>query len=159
MWTRILVVIALAGATLVGGPGAAVASHYELADVDFVPEAEQKRLAKVGVTSTKDIIEKAGGKKARRKIARRARIKIRVLTEWVYFCDLLRVQGVGPTMAALLQASGVRDIAALQKEEAGPLLTRATEVNREQRITTLMPAADQLRHWIEQARAMPILVK
>ena len=157
---RRVAVLSIALASAVLWPAALRAGHYDLEDVEeIVPTAERQRFVRVGITSTRAIVERLASVPDRRRVARESGISLKRLTDLVHFCDLLRVNGVGPRMARLLQAAGVLDVVMLRREEPEALMVRVTAANEIHRITEMPPAAEHLRGWIARARELPIVVE
>ena len=161
MMTRVLhwsVSVATALLVVAGAAGVARAGHYDLVDVEeLVPAADRARLARVGITTTKALVEQLAAKKARKKAARRSGISYARLTAWTSFCDLLRIDGVGPTMARLMQAGGVPHLAAMGRQDPDDLLVRVTAANLAHQITALLPGREHLVGWIGQAQKLPVI--
>jgi len=133
----------------------AYASHYRLGESGLVTSDELAALAKAEVRTTKDVVDRAGPKKARRMLARATRIAETRLWELAQTCDLLRVRGLGMSMAKLIRAAGVDDAAALGKQNAGALAERLKTTNATKRIAEITPDARQLTSWIAQAKGLP----
>jgi len=74
---------------------------------------------------------------------------------WVNRVDLFRVKGVGQEYADLLEAAGVDTVPELAQRNAENLYTRLGEVNQEKKLVRRLPALDQVKGWIEQARQLP----
>ena len=85
----------------------ASASHYRLPAGGLATKAETSALAVEKVKTTKQLLHAAAKAKARRALAKATGIPANRLLEMVSLCDLLRVDGIGPSVARLLRASAV----------------------------------------------------
>lgn len=152
--------VAFTTVTLFGGARPAFAGHYSLEDVPQLMDA--KVLAKLqaqGITTTLQLLDATSKKKGRAALVKKTGQPAKIVTWWANFTDLLRVDGVGPTMARLIQAAGVANIAALRGESAAGLLAKVTAANAKYRVTELLPSEGHLENWIAQAAKMAILVE
>jgi len=73
--------------------------------------------------------------------------------------DLLRIEGIGPRMARLLTAAGVRDTRALGGEVAPALLARMTSANETGRFASVLPREGLVAAWVAAARRLPQVIE
>ncbi len=73
--------------------------------------------------------------------------------------DLLRVKGIGPDVARLLSAAGVRTVAQLKAADPAKLNDAITAANTKQHLSENPPSIDHLKAWIQQAGTLPIVLK
>lgn len=138
---------------------AARASQYPLEQaVAIIPRDHVPALRRAGVRTTEDFLTWGRTPDGRRLLAKRAGFSVDKVTGWVFLADLMRVRGIGPDVARLLTAAGVRTLADLQRADAGGTAQTVREVNRRTRLSTNPPGAESLRYWIEQSRELPIIV-
>jgi predicted flap endonuclease-1-like 5' DNA nuclease len=136
--------------------GVAWASHYALVDVPrLVTSAQAEKLTKAGVSTTEELLAKAGKAKDRKTLAKSSGLPAADLLTLAKRCDLLRIKGVGSEMVLLLDAAGVKTTADLAKQEASKLLTAVTNANKTAKITEKLPTEPQLADWIDQAKKLP----
>jgi predicted flap endonuclease-1-like 5' DNA nuclease len=140
--------------------GVARASHYALADVPrLVKPADADKLKKASVSTTEELLDKAGKTKDRKALAKSSGLPAADLLTLVKRCDLLRIKGVGTEMVLLLEAAGVKSTAELAKQDAPKLLTAVTNANKTAKITEKPPTEPQLADWIDQAKKLPQVVE
>jgi hypothetical protein len=140
--------------------GAARASHYALADIPrLVKPADADKLKKANVSTTEDLLGKAGKTKDRKALAKTSGLPAADLLSLAKRCDLLRIKGVGSEMVLLFEAAGVKSTADLVKQEAPRLLTAVTNANKTAKITEKPPTEPQLADWIDQAKKLPQVVE
>ena len=154
------VIAAVAVLTMVtGAMGTASASHYELRDIDLVDQATCDKLGKDGIQSTEVLLSRVAKKADRKVLAQRAGVDLTVLDVLARQVDMLRVRGIGPKMVRVFAAVGVDTIAELRQQAPEDLYVRVVRMNDEKHLSEIVPDAGVLAGWIEQARAMPILVE
>jgi len=154
--TRPLIV----AAALVLAAPAARASNYALEEIpQAIPAAEAGKLKSAGVPTTFALLEKAGDAKARKALARDTKIPEKTLEAWAMMADLLRVKGIGPDVARLLTAAGVKTVAQLKTADAAKLNDEIGKVNSKQHLSENPPSLEHLQAWIAQAGSLPIVLK
>ena len=72
--------------------------------------------------------------------------------------DLIRVVGIGPEFAELLEASGVDSVPELAQRNVDNLVTALKETNDARSLVRRVPAAAEVTDWIEQAKTLPRVV-
>jgi predicted flap endonuclease-1-like 5' DNA nuclease len=139
--------------------GAASGSQYPLDQATaIIPADHAHKLRKAGVKTTADFLTWGKTAEGRRLLAERARLSVDQITSWVRLADLMRIRGIGPDVARLLTAVGVRSIADLRKADAEAIANAIRDTNNKQHLSTNPPGAESIRYWVEQSQALPILV-
>lgn len=133
-------------------PAAASASHYDLSSIGLVDESMVDRMASLGIATTEDLWRAAAPGRQATNLARRLKVGAAQIREWRAFCDLLRLDGVGPKVARVLTAAGVKDLEAVSRQEPEALTVRIGEVNQQVEILGKTPDIDTVRAWVEQAQ-------
>ena len=80
------------------------------------------------------------------------------MLRWVNHADLMRVAGIGPEFAELLEAAGVDSVPELAQRNVDNLVTALAETNEARSLVRRVPSAAEVTDWIEQAKALPRLV-
>lgn len=151
--------LALLAAVLLGASGPAAAGQYDLADVpELMDDALRAKVEAAGIHTTAQLLEATATKKGRADLRKKTGQSAEIVEWWANFTDLLRVNGIGPKMAKLIQLAGVANIAALRKESPAVLLGKVTAANAKYRHTELLPQEHHLADWIGQAQKLPIIV-
>jgi predicted flap endonuclease-1-like 5' DNA nuclease len=154
-WSSLAAVLLLAASGSV-----ARASNYALEEIpQAIPPADAARLKAAGVPTTFSLLEKAGDVKARKALARETKIADKTLEAWAMMADLLRVKGIGPDVARLLTAAGVKTVAQLKTSDAAKLNDEILKVNSKQHLSENPPSMEHLQAWIAQAASLPIVLK
>lgn len=134
----------------------ASASPYPLSEI--LDKAVAEKLAAQEIKTSDDLLNKAATPKARRTLARKAKLPAGKLYEWAKMCDLLRIKGVGPEMVKLLGLAQVTMVRRLKTRKAEPLHKRLIAANKKKKVTENPPSAEQLAAWIEQAKKLDIVL-
>ena len=95
-----------------------------------------------------------GGAKGRKEVAENTGVSEKHLLNWANMADMMRVSGIGPQYAELLEASGVDTVKELQHRNAANLATKLEEVNKEKNLANAIPAESIIEGWIEQAKSL-----
>lgn len=154
--TRPKLLLALLLLLVMAGP--ANASHYSLSKVDFVTATEKKAFARAGIHDTQVMLEWLQRQKDRTWVGRQTGITEERLRELGARCDLLRITGIGPSIADALMKSEILDVYDLARDEPSELLGRLRVATRGTPMARLLPAEDTLATWIRDAkRLQPLL--
>ena len=138
---------------------AALASHYRLPAGGLATKEETRALATQKIATTKQLLMSGAKAKARRALAKSTGISAQRLLELVSMCDLLRVDGIGPSIARLLTVSDVADLSVLRRQGAGSLLGRIRTANAKHGIMEVLPSEQTLASWIKSAASLPRLLE
>jgi predicted flap endonuclease-1-like 5' DNA nuclease len=151
--------LVLSLAALVAMAATARASNYALEEIpDAIPAVDAQKLKAQGIGTTFQLLEKAGDAKARRELAKAAKVPEKSLEQWVQMADVMRVKGVGPDVTRLLAACGVHTVAQLKTQDAAKLSEAITKVNDKQHLSQNPPSVEHLQAWIAQAQTLPIVL-
>lgn len=139
--------------------GTARASNYALEEIpQAIPAADAARLKAQGIGTTFQLLEKAGDPKARKDLAKAAKVPEKSLESWVQMADVMRVKGVGPDVTHLLAACGVHTVAQLKTQDATKLNDEIMKVNSKSHLSENPPSVEHLQAWIAQAQTLPIVL-
>ncbi len=133
------------------------ASTYPLANI--LPKEAADKLAKEGISSTAELLEKGATPAGRAKLVKATGLAAKRVEEWIHLCDLVRIKGVGPVMTQLLHAAGVISVAQLRQRQAKSLYKAVMKANERAKITENPPSEMHLSHWIEQAKTLKVVLR
>lgn len=151
MLRRIAFVLAWVG-VLAATP--AFASHYDLGSIDLVSPEQVQVLATLDIATTEDLWKATRTARQVVRLARALKIPRQVVREWGEFCDLLRIEGVGPKVVRVLRLAGIRHLRDLSRQDPERLTPRIADINREHEILGKLPDVATVRHWVEAAAAL-----
>ncbi|HRE90557.1 MAG TPA: DUF4332 domain-containing protein [Myxococcota bacterium] len=153
---RGLAVSVVAAGALSSAP--AMASHYRLPVSNLVSTTEADQFAKVGVTTTLQLLQEVGDPTRRQAFAKKSGVSVERLEALAHQVDLIRFDGIGPSMVALLQASGVKNSRALASADAEALHAAIVSANEANKISQAVPQPGLVAAWVAQAKRLPQVV-
>ena len=116
------------------------------------------KLAEAGVSSVEDLLTKGRTKTQREALAGATEIGEGSILKFVNHADLMRINGVGPQYAELLEAAGVDTVAELAQRNAENLAAKLDEINAAKNIANATPGESSVQKWVEEAKALPKLL-
>ena len=128
------------------------AMAHKIDEIQGVGAAFKKKLEAARIQSVEDLLERCANLQGRVTTAAETGIDEKQLLKWANLADLMRIQGVGPQYAELLEAAGVDTIKELRTRMAQTLTTKLTEVNGKKKLAKTSPTASIVQEWIEQAK-------
>lgn len=152
-----LVALATSACLVVSAP--AHASHYRLPVDNLITQAETDALKKAGIETTLALLDAIGSTAGREQVAMKSGLTFARLTTIAAQVDLLRVNGLGPSMVRLLQAGGIRHARDLAGAGTADLHARLVAANGVHRIAPVLPSEGILADWIAQAKALKSVVE
>lgn len=127
----------------------------KLTQVEGIGEAYAQKLVEAGISTTEALLDKGASSQGRKEIAESTGISATLIGRWVNHVDLFRVKGVGGEYAELLEAAGVDTVPELAQRNPDNLYQKLVGVNTERKLVRQLPRQDQVRDWVEQAKALP----
>ena len=125
---------------------------YEIQDIEGIGPAFGEKLGTAGIKSTDDFLKLCCDAKGRKDVAAKTEISERLLLKWANHADMMRISGIGPQFAELLEASGVDTVKELRHRNAANLATRIAEINAEKNLANANPAESMVSGWIDAAK-------
>ena len=153
-----LVAASFTAAVLLVGLPLAQASHYRLPVADFISSQESSLLLKAGVRTTLGLLQEVGTAAQRAHLSGVTGLSSARIDELACHVDLLRLDGVGPSMVRLMAAAGVRHTRALKGESAASLHARMAAINQTQRIAPVLPPEGLVAAWVAAAGRLPQVI-
>jgi predicted flap endonuclease-1-like 5' DNA nuclease len=126
---------------------------------NILSENAATQLAKIKINTSEELLANGLTPKQRKQLSQKTGLPLKQLTEWIQWCDLMRIKGVGPVMAKLFSAAGVATMAQMQGQKAGPLYKAIMAANQRAKITQNPPGEKNLENWIEQAKKLKVVVR
>ena len=127
---------------------------YKILDIEGIGPSFGAKLEAAGVKTTDQLLDLAGSAKGRSELATQTGIAEGNILRWVNHADLMRINGIGPQFAELLEASGVDTVKELRHRNAANLAAKMVEVNEQKNLTNGAVSEAQAAGWIEQAKAL-----
>ncbi|MCX6589845.1 MAG: DUF4332 domain-containing protein [Acidobacteria bacterium] len=126
----------------------------KIEEIEGVGPAYAVKLAEAGVPTVESLLEQGGAAKGRAALADKTGISEKLILRWVNHADLIRLKGVGPQFAELLEAAGVDTVKELRTRNAANLAAKLIEINEAKNIAGTTPTAKQVDAWIEEAKTL-----
>lgn len=126
--------------------------NYPIQEVEDIGPAYAAKLAQAEIRNTRDLLEHCATRSGREVVSTKTGISSTLILTWANQADLMRLTGVGPQFAELLQAAGVDTIRELRQRNSANLETKLEQVNQEKNLAKTSPKKSQIDRWIEQAR-------
>ena len=130
-------------------------ANRKIEEVEGIGPAYAAQLRKVGIEKTDDLLAQGRTPAGREEIASGAELSLRLVLKWVNMVDLFRVNGVGGEFAELLEASGVDTVKELRTRNAENLAAKMAEVNAAKSLTRVVPSAEVVQKWVDEAKTLP----
>lgn len=127
---------------------------YKITDIEGIGPAFGAKLEAAGIKNTDQLLEAAGAAKGRKDLAARSEISETLILKWVNHADLMRISGIGPQFAELLEAAGVDTVKELRHRNAANLAAKMSEINEQKNLTNGSVSESQAAGWIEQAKTL-----
>lgn len=126
----------------------------KIEEIEGVGPAYAAKLSEAGLTSVESLLEQGGAAKGRAAIAEKTGISEKLILKWVNHADLIRLKGVGPQFAELLEVAGVDTVKELRNRNAANLAAKLIEINEAKNIAGTTPNEKQVEGWIEEAKTL-----
>ena len=153
--------IAAAPAPAPAAPAAAPAAGGDIEDIEGIGPTIGNALRGAGVATIAHLLERGSTKQGRADLsASSGQDEGRILT-WVNHADLMRVAGIGPQEAELLEAAGIDSPGELAQRNSINLHAKVHEVNHagaRKIIAEFEAEAHHVAAWIESAKRLDKLV-
>jgi len=118
---------------------------------------DQSKLRELGITTTKQLLQKAKTPQSRQALASQLAIKFQYVNKWVALADLARVPGIGCQYCGLVLHAGVCSVTQLAQTPAHKLhqqLLRLQVATLQRR--DLCPHVEEVAGWIKQAQMLVV---
>lgn len=126
----------------------------KIEEIEGIGPAYAAKLTAAGLTTVESLLEQGGTAKGRAAIAEKTEISDKLILRWVNHADLIRIKGIGPQYAELLEAAGVDTVKELRHRNAANLAAKLIEINEAKNIAGTTPNEKQVEGWIEEAKTL-----
>ena len=130
----------------------AFSSHYDIRDIDIVPEAISNKLVADKIDNTEELFAMLIKKEDRAAFAKKYGMPEDEVLKLAKTLELMQIIGVGPKASRLLQLAGIDSLKTLTGAVPSELLEILQRVNREHNITGVQPDLTVVRDWIEKSK-------
>lgn len=123
----------------------------KIEEIEGIGPAYRDKLGQAAIHTTDDLLHQCCGPKGRAEVAAKTGCSEAQLLKWANMADLMRITGIGPEFAELLEAAGVDTVKELRTRRSDNLSAKMAEVNETAKLTRRVPSEDQVSGWIQQA--------
>ena len=127
---------------------------YKIDEIEGIGPSYADKLAKAAIKNTDDLLELCCSSKGRKEVAAKTGVNEAQLLKWSNQADLMRISGIGPEFAELLEAAGVDTVKELKNRNAENLAAKMTEINTQKKLTRANPSAKVVTGWVDKAKTM-----
>jgi predicted flap endonuclease-1-like 5' DNA nuclease len=126
----------------------------KIEEIEGIGPALGEKLRNVGIKSVEDLLAKCGQNAGREAVAAETGISEKLLLDWANMADLMRIDGIGPEFAELLEAAGVDTVKELAQRNAANLTAKLAETHAKKGLTRTVPSEKQVDRWIDEAKGL-----
>lgn len=127
---------------------------YKIVDIQGVGPEFADRLGHFGIHTTDDLANAVADPRKLAAMVETTGIGETLLQKWASMARLMRVHGIGPQYAELLQATGIDTIEQLRDQSVDGLIRRMTEVNAVRNLTNALPKPTDVHRWMESVHTL-----
>lgn len=129
---------------------------YKIVEIEGIGEAYAAKLEAAGVKTPEDLLSVCACAKGRKEMAEKTGIAEKLILKWTNHSDLMRIKGVGPQFAELLEAAGIDTVKELRHRVPANLQKKLEEVNAEKNLVNRVPTEGEIQKMVDQAKEMEI---
>lgn len=123
-------------------------------EIEGIGETYAATLREAGIATDADLLERGATRKGRADLAEVTGLAESLLLEWVNHADLMRIRGVGPEYADLLEEAGVDTVPELARRKAANLHATIEKVVAEKGLVRRPPSEGMVADWIAEASTL-----
>ncbi len=132
---------------------------YKIIDVEGIGATYGAKLTEAGINTVEELLEKGKTPAGRAALAEATGITPKLILTWSNHADLMRISGVGPQFAELLEAAGVDTVKEFRHRVAENLAAKMEEINTAKHLVGRVPTAAELQKMIDQAKELPPMME
>ena len=126
-----------------------------ISEIEGVGDVYAAKLKTAGIDTIEELLAKGGASSQRDAIEKETGISGKLILKWVNHADLIRINGIGPQMAELLEGAGVDSVPELAQRNAANLAAKLDEVNAVKNLVNRVPNEPAIEGWIAEAKTLP----
>ena len=126
---------------------------YPIQDIEGIGPTFGEKLAVAGINTTDDLLNGCCGRSGRKSAAEKTGVSETLILKWTNMADMMRISGIGPQFAEMLEAAGVDTVKELATRRADNLAAKMLEVNEAKNLANATPAESIVAGWIDAAKS------
>jgi len=123
-------------------------------EIEGIGPAFAAKLATADVKTTEDLFEAGRTPAGRDRLATTTGISPAVILQWVNHADLMRIKGIGPEYADLLEAAEVDTVAELARRNPDNLQATMRDLNEARPLVRRVPTPSEVAEWVAAAKTL-----
>jgi predicted flap endonuclease-1-like 5' DNA nuclease len=131
---------------------------FSISELDGLGPGFAIKMRKAGIRTTEKLLETAKSLKGRQMLAEKTEIDQKQLLCVANLLDRMRIKGVGPEYAELLEAAGVKTLRELRYRNPARLAEAMAKANLERKLVRVLPSQHTVEGWIDQAKKLPVKI-
>ena len=131
---------------------------YKVVDIEGVGATYAEKLAAAGINKVEELLAKCATPTGRKALAEETGISDKLILKWTNHADLIRIHGVGPQFAELLEAAGVDTVKEFRHRNAENLAAKMEEVNAAKNLVNRVPSVKELAKMIAEASTLEVVI-
>lgn len=128
---------------------------YKIIDIEGIGEVYSGKLIAAGIETAEALLKECAKPAGRKALAEKTEISPKLILTWTNHADLMRISGIGPQFAELLEAAGVDTVKELKHRKAENLQPKLEEINEQKHLVGRVPALSEVEKMIAQAGELP----
>jgi predicted flap endonuclease-1-like 5' DNA nuclease len=128
-------------------------------EIEGIGTVFAEKLSAAGIQSVEALLQDGATPKGRKDLEAKTGIGHHHLLRWVNQADLFRIKGIGRQYAELLEKAGVDSVRELAGRNPEHLHAKLSEMNATHHHVKVVPSADHVSTWIQEAKALPRVVE
>jgi len=129
-----------------------------LSELDGLGPGFAIKMKKAGIRTPEKLLETAKSLKGRQMLAEKTEICQEQLLHVANLIDRMRIKGVGPEYAELLEAAGVVTVRELRFRNPARLAEAMAKANLERKLVRVLPSEQTVERWIDHAKKLPVKI-
>jgi predicted flap endonuclease-1-like 5' DNA nuclease len=131
---------------------------FSISELDGLRPGFAIKMRKAGIRTTEKLLETAKSLKGRQMLAEKTEMDQKQLLCVANLIDRMRIKGVGPEYAELLEAAGVKTVRELRYRNPARLADAMAKANLERKLVRVLPSQHTVERWIDQAKKLPVKI-
>jgi predicted flap endonuclease-1-like 5' DNA nuclease len=123
----------------------------KIIEIEGVGATYAAKLEAAGIATATELLERGGTRKGRADLVEATGLAQDLVLEWVNHADLMRIHGVGPEYADLLEEAGVDTVPELARRNAANLYATIDRVVADKGLVRRPPSEGMIADWIVEA--------
>jgi predicted flap endonuclease-1-like 5' DNA nuclease len=128
-------------------------------EIEGIGAVYSKKLEAAGIQSVEALLREAATPKGRKELEAKTGIGHQQILRWVNQADIFRIKGIARQYTELLEKADVDSFLELAERNPEHLHAKLAEVNDAHHHVKVVPSAEHVKHWVEEAKALPRVVQ